>query len=27
VYTIAMNDKITGASRATSYGIGIRHKF
>jgi len=27
LYTVAMNDKITGASRSTSYGIGLRHKF
>lgn len=27
VYTVLMSDKITSASRATSFGVGLRHKF
>jgi predicted porin len=27
VYAIAMNDKITGYDRETSYGLGIRHRY
>ncbi|KRB94260.1 porin [Noviherbaspirillum sp. Root189] len=27
LYAIAMTDKITGASRAQSFGVGVRHKF
>ena len=27
VYTVVMSDKITAASRATSFGVGIRHRF
>lgn len=27
LYTIAMSDKISNASRAASFGAGVRHKF
>lgn len=27
LYTVLMSDKITGASRAGSFGVGLRHKF
>ncbi|RJF95312.1 porin [Noviherbaspirillum saxi] len=27
LYTVLMSDKITGASRAASFGIGVRHRF
>jgi predicted porin len=27
IYTVAMNDKINTASHATSFGVGLRHKF
>jgi predicted porin len=27
VYAVIMNDKITAASRASSYGVGVRHTF
>lgn len=27
VYAVAMNDKITGYDRKTSYGLGIRHRY
>ncbi|OWW20536.1 hypothetical protein AYR66_14600 [Noviherbaspirillum denitrificans] len=27
LYTIAMSDKINTASRAASFGLGLRHKF